>query len=99
MKTITLEEWDDTIYPAVYEHPWAGMNDDEARAHHCLAVAFATFAVGSMVDPDLAPRNAEGQRFFELACAALFGSKVIEDPTIESIYALVSATYYLRYLF
>jgi hypothetical protein len=43
-----------------------------------------------MVDPLLPPRNGEGAKYYQLACAALFGSRVIEDPTIEAVQALVS---------
>jgi hypothetical protein len=81
------QEFDEIIYPIIYEHLWG---EDDHRAHHCLSVLFLICAIGAMVDPLLPPRNEEGAKYYELACAALFGSRVIEDPTIEAVQALVS---------
>jgi hypothetical protein len=84
---VPQQEFDDIIYPLIYEQPWGG---DDHRAHHCLSVVFLICAIGAMVDPSLSPRNGEGAKYYQLACAALFGSRVIEDPTIEAVQALAS---------
>jgi hypothetical protein len=85
-------EFDEIIYPIIYDQQGG---EDDQRAHHCLSVVFLICAIGAMVDPLLPSRNGEGAKYYELGCAALFGSRVIEDPTIEAVQALVSAlTFY-----
>jgi hypothetical protein len=81
-------EFDEIIYPIIYDQQGG---EDDQRAHHCLSVVFLICAIGAMVDPLLPSRNGEGAKYYELACAALFGSRVIEDPTIEAVQALVNA--------
>jgi hypothetical protein len=84
------QELQEVIWPIVYAQPWPPEGEDDHRAHHCLSVAFLICAIGAMVDPRLSPRNSEGAKYYELACASLFGSRVVEDPTIEAVQALVS---------
>jgi hypothetical protein len=83
---ISVEEFDTIIFKAVYDRPWTDAPD--FVGHHRLAVVFLVLALGSLFDPVLPMRSIDASKYYELACAALFGSCAVESPTIESIQAL-----------
>jgi hypothetical protein len=83
-------EFNEIMYPIIFEQLWTDKTEDNHRTHHCLSVVFLICAIGAMVDPLLPPRNQEGAKYYELACAALFGSRLVEEPTLEAVQALVS---------
>lgn len=63
---------------------------DQPLAIHRLAVLFMVLAIGSLVAPNLPPYNLQAEQYHQLARATLFGSQIIEQPTVEAIQALVS---------
>jgi hypothetical protein len=92
---ISVEEFDTIIFKAVYDRPWTDAPD--FVEHHRLAVVFLVLALGSLFDPVLPMRSIDASKYYELACAALFGSSAVESPTIESIQALCLVCSYIQF--
>ncbi|KAJ6507293.1 fungal-specific transcription factor domain-containing protein [Mycena vitilis] len=60
-----------------------------------LAVLYLIFALGSLVDLDLPPYNADADHYFDLACAAMAIKPVFDNPTVVTVQALtLVASYY-----
>jgi hypothetical protein len=96
---VTPQEFD-VIASAIYEQQsWTTSVTDanDLHEHHLFAVAFLIFAIGSLLDPLLEPNNQKAHRYYEHACAALFGSHAVDHPTPEAIQAVSLMSSYVAY--
>lgn len=71
---------DDTL-PFVYE-------GDLIRSPHKTAVLYFVFAVGSLMDPGLPPRNSQAQAFCELGLKALDLRNVSTSAELDTVIAI-----------
>jgi hypothetical protein len=51
---------------------------------------FVVLALGCLMHPNLPVRNAEADKYYRLSHAALCGSRAVEEPTYEALYATAS---------
>lgn len=85
-RPIPPDEYDAGIHAIIYNgHP---PDESDPLTLHRLAVCFMVLAIGSLVSPRLPAYNREAEQYHQLARATLFGSRLIESPTIEAIQAL-----------
>lgn len=94
---ISESEFDLTVLPAVYHPSVIPPNDHGALAQHQLSLAFVVFALGSLVRPNLPPLNEDAARYYHLAHAALCGSRAVEEPTYEAVFATLLMTTYVDF--
>lgn len=71
----------DDILPFVYE-------GELMRLPHKAAVLYFVFAAGSLMDPNLPPRNTEAQAFCELGLKALDMRNISTSPELDTVIAL-----------
>lgn len=57
-----------------------------------LSVLFMVLAIGTLMDPNNEAYNIEAEKYHQIARAALFSTRpsVFDDPTLQSVQALVS---------
>jgi hypothetical protein len=60
-----------------------------------LSAFFAMLAIGALFLADLPPRSLQAEAFFQLGRAALLQSRLVEEPTVESIQALFLLNLYM----
>jgi hypothetical protein len=85
------------VYGPIYEPGTYAPTGDAsiAPSAHRLALLFMLLAVGTLVCPELPHRSPSADRFHQLGRAALFGSRVVDEPTIEGIQALHLMSIYM----
>jgi hypothetical protein len=71
----------DEILPFVYE-------GELMRSPHKAAVLYFVFAAGSLMDPNLPPRNPQAQAFCELGLKALDLRNISTSPELETVIAI-----------
>jgi hypothetical protein len=89
---ITENDFDVSVLATVYHG--SGMNGNGngvEDALHQIALLFIILALGSLMHPKLAPLNIQADRYWQLAHAALCGSRAVEQPTYEALCAVVSS--------
>lgn len=61
---------------------------------HKLAVLYIIFAIGAVVDLTLPPFNAEGEKYYHCARAALALRSIFDSPLIETVEAIILMGHY-----
>lgn len=92
---IPQDSWFEDLFSRVYmgaqpaDTPLASFSESGVRIDE-LALLFAYFAMGALVDLDLTPFNYEAEAYACLSRSALTSMNVLKNATIITIEALVS---------
>jgi hypothetical protein len=86
---LPAEEIDETVFPWFYDGLISEEADNEPETHASLSVLFFVLSLGILLDPMVQVRDPQATLYKDLGCAALFGSRAVEKPTIQAIQALV----------
>jgi len=78
---IQIDDLMDDILPFVYD-------GELLRSPHKAAVLYFVFAVGSLMDPNLPPRNTQAQTFCELGLKALDLRNISASTDLDSVIAI-----------
>ena len=70
-------------------------DEPNVMVSHRLSVMFMVLAIGSLMDTRLPSYNIEGEKYHQLARAALFQNNVFDEPTLGAVQALYLMSIYL----
>jgi hypothetical protein len=92
-RPIPLDQYQTLIHSFIYTDGPPDMNSVHAAPR--LAVFFALLAIGALFIEDLPAYSPQAEVFNQLSRAALMSSRLVEEPTVESIQALFLLTAYM----
>ncbi|KZT25300.1 hypothetical protein NEOLEDRAFT_1114509 [Neolentinus lepideus HHB14362 ss-1] len=76
----------DELLPAIYRRP--SPRPSPSAGAHDYALLFVVFAVGTLVDMEHGPRDAEAEHFFRIASAAVCLESLMEKPSLVTVQAI-----------
>ena len=85
-----MESFDTEVYTQFYTQN--AVISEEPLTGHRLALMFMVLSIGSLMNTSLPAYNLEAEKYHQLARASLFHHSFFDNPTINAVQALVSAT-------
>lgn len=83
----------ETFFPNLVWHVYNAKVEDIHPQR--LSLLYMVLAIGSLVDMNQEPESADGERYHQLARAALCESQIMEDTTVDTIITLFYMTWYM----
>ncbi|KAI6041873.1 fungal-specific transcription factor domain-containing protein [Pisolithus marmoratus] len=81
------------LLPAYYVNGASDVTQAENNPHR-LGLLLLVFAIGALLDPKQKPCNAQAERYYQCARAAICLQSVLEKPSLETIQALHLLSFY-----